>query len=301
MQSRNYTSRGLLRGYRPRVEALEPRLCLSVTVTTVAINGGNELKIVGDAAADTVNITDQGNGQVAVTDSGGGALGSADNVKLIKVDMGDGQDVVNYTLAAPLTNSEAINIKLGSGAGDTANLDLSQGVNGANLYVGVQGTSGDDTIAASIGNVSAGAHVGVYFNGRDGNDNLSLTATGNIDADSSLRTALFGAKGEDSINTSFTGQILGRLSVASDGGRDNDTLVTEITADAGSTGRLKAFSHGGPGTDNVTLNVTDNSGAGSASTLAKLHAVIFDPRAIDTLVHTDNVKVLGHGHGHAHA
>lgn len=297
MQSRSNASRRLLRGFRPRVETLEQRLCLSVTITTVAINGGNELKIVGDAAADTINITDQGNGQVDVS---GAAVGSADNVKLIKVDMGDGQDVVNYTLAAALTNSETINIKLGSGAGDTANLDLSAGINGADLRVGVQGTSGDDTIAATIGAVSAGAHVGIFFNGRDGSDTLSVNAAGNIDADSSLRVQLFGAKGEDTINTTFTGQILGRLSVASDGGRDSDTLLTEITADAGSTGKLRAFSRGGPGTDTVTLNVTDNSNAGGESTLERLHAVIFDPRALDTLVHTDNVKVIAGHHGHGH-
>jgi hypothetical protein len=287
------------RGFRPRVESLENRLCLSVTVTTVALHHGNELKIVGDSAADTVNISDQGNGHVDVTDGGGNALGSADDVHLIKFEGADGTDTVNYTLVNTLTHSEAIELELGSGGGGTADLDLSKGVTGANLRVGVEGNTGDDSISVTLGSLSA-AHVGLYLDGGAGSDDLSVTgAAANISADSALRMALYGGRGDDSITGTFDGQILGRFSYDASGGSGDDTIVGNITIDSGSTGKVHAAAGGGGGNNQVTLNVIDNSGGAGSSTLAKLHATIFDFHGTDTLVHTDNVTVVtGKGHQH---
>ena len=75
MHQRSMRQQLAIRSFQPRFENLEDRVCPSVTVTTIAIHGGNEPKIVGDSGADTVDITDQGNGSVAVTDGTGAALG----------------------------------------------------------------------------------------------------------------------------------------------------------------------------------------------------------------------------------
>ena len=199
-----------------------------------------------------------------------------------------------------------------------ARLDLSDGVNGANFWADVDGNSGDDTIAVTLGSLTA-AHVGLDLDGGRGNDNISVsgaavadsvvspaqatTGSVNISADSTLRLDLDGGKGNDNLSVNLQGQILGKLSVSEDGGKGTDTLVTNITADSGSTGKVRAFSAGGKGVDNVTLNVFDNSGSSGASTLAALHATIFDPGSVDTLTHTDNVTVItdhGHHHGWGH-
>ena len=312
MSSHGHIQRG--KGFRPRLESLEDRLCLSVTVTTIALqNGKNELRIVGDSAADTVNIADLGNGHMDVTDGGGATLGSADNVSLLRFNGKNGTDTVNYTLVNTLAHNEAINFYLGSGGDGHATLDLSQGLNGAKLVVGVEGSLGNDTISAIVGSLSASSHANFYIEGGAGNDNISVTGatapinTGtasaksaavvegglSIGAGSTLRTEIYGGLGNDTINFAWDGQILGKLVYGASGGPGADTLTGNITAAAGSTGLLRASETGGPGIDSVTLNVFDNSGDG-ASTLASLHATIFNPSAVDTLVHTDNVKVIQH-------
>jgi hypothetical protein len=287
--------------FRPQLEQLEERWCPSVTVSTVPIFNGNLLKITGDSAADTVNVSDLGNGHMDVTDGDGNALGSADGVTRVKIDTKGGADVVHYTLVNQLTNSQAILVNLGSGDTNEATFDFSPGISDANLLLSVEGASGADAISATLGSLTA-AHVGVFMYGGGGNDNLSVTAGGaNIDADSSLLVRLDGAWGDDGIVTTFSGQILGGLFVSADGGRGVDTITSDITADPGSTGRLLATANGGQGTDNVTLNVHDNSGDSGPSTLERVHAVIFNLDNVDTLVNTDNVDVitrLPHRHGH---
>jgi len=290
--------------FRPQLEALEERWCPSVTVSTVPVFDGNLLKITGDSAADMVNITDQGNGHIEVTDGDGNVLGSADDVTRVKIDTKGGSDVVHYSLVNQLTNSQAILVNLGSGDTNEATFDFAPGVSDANLFVSVDAASGADTISATLGSLTA-AHAGIFMYGGGGNDNLSVTATGaNIDEDSSLLVRLDGAGGDDSVVTTFSGQIMGGLFVSADGGRGADTITSDITADPGSTGRLLATAAGGQGTDNVTLNVNDNSGDGGESTLDRMHALIFDLDEVDTLVHTDNVDVItrlprrfGHGRG----
>ncbi len=280
------------RTFHPQFEPLEERWCPSVTVSTVAVHDGNLLKITGDSAADTVNISDLGNGHLDVTDADGNVLGSADDVTRVRIETKGGQDAVHYTLVNQLTNSQAIYVNLGSGDSNDATFDFAQGISDANLFVSVEAASGADTISAIFGSLTA-ARAGIVMYGGGGTDQLSVTATGaTIDEDSSLFVCVNGAGGDDSIHTTFAGQILGTLHASAFGGRGVNTITSEITADPGSTGRLLATANGGPGTDNVTLNVNDNSGDGGDSTLDALHAAIFDFDQVDSLVHTDNVDVI---------
>jgi hypothetical protein len=289
------------RTFQPRFEPLEERWCPSVTVSTVALNDGNLLKITGDSAADTVNISDLGNGHLDVTDGDGNVLGSADDVTRVRIETKGGNDAVHYTLANQLTNSQAIYVNLGSGDSNEATFDFGLGVSDSKLFVAVEAASGADTISAIFGSLTA-ARAGIVMYG-GGGDKLSVAATGaTIDEDSSLFAYVDGAGGNDSIDTTFAGQILGALHVSALGGRGADTITSNVTADPGSTGRLFATANGGPGTDSVTLNVNDNSGDGGDSTLDALRAAIFDFDQVDSLVHTDNVDVISrlprrHGRG----
>jgi len=292
MRPKSLPSAGKNRPGRLRLESLESRLCLSVSVSSLAVQGGRELRIVGNAAADTINITDQGNGHIDVTNATGALLGSADNVKLIQVDGKGGKDVVNYTLANTLTKTEKVILDLGDGA-DQANIDLTKGVNGANLRLEVDGGDGADTIAVSLGSLSAAkAHVTLV--GGAGADNITVNGTdANVDATSLLALSLQGGAGADTLTSNLNGQVLGKLNFNALGNKGIDTLLANISADSGSTGTVRAVERGNKGVDNVTLNVNDNSGGlDGVSTLAALHAKIFDIGAIDDLTHTDNVEVI---------
>ena len=276
--------------FRPRLESLEGRLCLSVTVSTIALDSGNELRIVGDSGADTVNISDQGNGHIDVTNGKGKVLGSADDVSVIRFNGKDGKDTVSYTLANPLTNTEKLILNLGGGGKNQAAIDLSQGISGADLHVTVNGGSGADTIGATLGSLSS-AKLVLDVDGGAGKDAISVTGSGvNISDDSVLKLDLAGGDGADTIATVFDGVILGKLVSTIEGGKGADTVTANITANSTSSGTLKAIERGGKGLDNVTLNVIDDSGDPD-STLAALHATIFDASGLDSLTHTDNVTI----------
>ena len=61
-----------LSSFRTRMEVLEDRRCLAVSVVSV----GNELRITGNGDDDTINISDSGDGAITVTDGGGTAIGT---------------------------------------------------------------------------------------------------------------------------------------------------------------------------------------------------------------------------------
>jgi hypothetical protein len=271
---------------------LESRVCPSVSVNTIPIDGGNELLISGDNNANTINISDQGNGHFDVTNGKGKVLGSGDGITLLKVDGANGQDTIIYTLVNPLTNAEKVVLNLGKKA-DQATIDLSQGINGANLHVRVEGGAGADTIAVKLGSLTD-AKEHLVLDGGDGADNISVTGNeANVDATSVLGVAITGGDGADTLTTTYTGQILGKINFTSDGNKGADTLVTNITADPGSTGTVRAIAAGNKGVDHVTLNVVDNSGGtDGTSTLTALHAKIFDIGSVDDLTYTDNVTVV---------
>src|SRR5262245_31949882 len=99
---------------RPRLENLEGRLCLSVTVASVEKPNGTELRITGDAAANNIKIIDQGNGHVDVTNGNGKLLGSADDVRAIRLEAKGGADSISYALVNPLTHVQSLFLDLGA-------------------------------------------------------------------------------------------------------------------------------------------------------------------------------------------
>ena len=216
------------------------------------------IQIVGDNNADKINIVDQGNGHIDVTNGNGKAPGSADGVTLIKLAGKDGADTVNYTLANTLTNTEKVVLNLGAKA-DHVTVDLSNGER-RNLHLDINGGDGADTIAVTLGSLTA-AKEHITIDGGDGKDNVTVTGSeANIDATSVLALNITGGAGADSLTTTYSGQVLGKLNVNTKGQQGADTIATNVTADPGSTGTVRAIAAGNKGVDAVTLNVYDNSG-----------------------------------------
>jgi len=277
-------------GTRTGFDQLEERLCYSVTVISSPIASGQELKIVGDAAADTINILDEGNGNVTVTGESGNLLGAADNVSVIRVNSKGGADVVSYTLANPLAHVEKLFFNLGAGA-DQLSIDLSAGIDGANLHVTANGEAGADTISATLGDLATAKAI-LELNGDEGADIITVSGAPNVSADSVLKVTLSGNEGKDAIATALSGTYLGKVVVNVEGGKGVDTISTTLTAQAESTGKLRALARGGKGIDNVTLNVIDETIVEEVSTLEVLNAKIIDRPGTDALTFTDNVKVV---------
>jgi hypothetical protein len=290
----------------PHLEALEDRNCPSF----IAVEG-HTLVIRGDASANTISITDSGNGTISGTIDGQSATGTA--INHVVVPTGAGNDTLTYTLTNPLTNSERLQIDMGSGT-DSATLDFSPGVTNAHLKVDFHGDKGSDTLTTMLGpitnsqvyfqsNLGRGADtfdstllgdivgdsaVRFLVHGGKGDDTLGFhAASTNIDAASKLDVNLLGGKGNDTINVDYTGQLNGKLHINADGGKGNDTITANVTLNSGSTGELRGIVRGGPGADTLTFNVFDNSGG-----TADVDAFIYGHKG-DTITNTPNVQVKG--------
>src|SRR5216684_6324 len=249
----------------PQLEALEDRNCPSF----IAVEG-HTLLIRGDNTADTISITDSGNGTVSGTIDGQSATGTA--IHNIVVHTGGGDDTLTYTLTNPLTSAEHLQINMGSGK-DSATLDFSPGITDTHLKVDFTGGRGDDTLTTKFGPIMDSQ---IYFRANlgKGADMFDGSLLGNIMGDSAVRFLVQGGKGED-------------------------TLDATATLNAGSMGEFLGRVKGGQGTNNLTFDVIDNSGG-----MADVDAFLFS-HAGDTVTNTPNVVVVqphaddgGHaGHG----
>jgi len=181
----------------PRLEVLEDRWCPSVTLQT----NGPELRIDGNAAADTVSISDNGAGRVSVTANG--RTTAFTGITQIRMQTGGGNDAVDYQLTGPITAEHQVRIDLGGGA-DTATIHASGVQIGAKTEIGVSGGSGNDTITADLAAQVTG-QLKLTLQGGDGNDtiraNLALAArsTGQVEA------VVNGNDGDDQLTLNVTG------------------------------------------------------------------------------------------------
>jgi len=288
----------------PQLEALEDRNCPSFIAVA-----GHTLLIRGDATADTISITDSGNGTMTGTIDGQTASGTA--INHVVVHSGGGDDTLTYTLTNPLVTSLHLQIDMGSGQ-DSATLDFSPGITNTRLRVDFTGHIGDDTLTTRIGPIT-NSHVDFRSNlgkgadtfdgtllgnivgdsavrflvlGGKGADTLGFHAdTTNIDAGAKLDVNLLGGKGNDTITVDYQGVLNGKLRLNANGGTGNDTIDATVTLNAGSTGEFRGAVRGGPGHDTLTFNVIDNSGG-----TADVDAFVDGGPGADTITHTPNVK-----------
>jgi hypothetical protein len=168
------------RSFQPRLETLEPRLCLSVSlpsagkslkpaaaapIEAVAISG-NTLLVNDNVAGDTITVADNGSGGVTATISNpaNSAVATANGTGItnIEVKATGGDETVDYSLtptapatSAPLTEAESLNLNFGKGSGNTASLDFSQGITGGKLRLDVAGTGGENKVTETFGVISS--------------------------------------------------------------------------------------------------------------------------------------------------
>jgi hypothetical protein len=169
------------RRFVPRLEALDDRSLPSVTVTVF----GTILDIEGDAAANTVVITDNGQAANCVTVVADGLTYQlTDTITDIVVSTFGGNDTVDYSLTGPLLQNRSVSVNLGTGA-DTFNGHLSDQTIGqtngqpTNLFISAHGEGGGDhlNLDAQRLNTELFATVFVDFSGGHGKDTVSMNYT----------------------------------------------------------------------------------------------------------------------------
>ena len=269
-----------------QVEALEDRQLPAVTLTLM--NNGTTLSIKGDAQGEWVNIDQNDDAdqlmvsyqRVADMPSGAAlpiSTFQSSTIKKIVVDLGAGDDVLNYTLdGRTMQWAKTISIDMGAG-NDAAYLEFrglmimplvssqSLVVGGgtdpviypsqpadllANLSIDVQGGAGDDIIQSSFGNI----HQGVTYqaSGGAGNDTLYTQEYGSISSSARVLFDQDGGAGDDKLWVDLGSQNLeagARVVVNQRGGAGSDHLL--ISDSQAVFGLLSLNQSGGAGADTI--------------------------------------------------
>jgi hypothetical protein len=266
----------------PRVEGLEDRNLLSVTVTDV----GSVLRIRLDHTPNqAVQITDDGAGNITVVS--GTQKVMAKGVTTILVRGGGPGDVVSYDLTAALSGVRIVDSHLRGGsntfnatvdglnsgaallmhvggdrAQNVANLTETGALNsGSVLVFNADGGPGLDRLNAAVtGNVNSGAVLNIRLGGGRGTDLESIAVSGDIAAGALVGLTEGGSRAADQESLTYNGVDHGLLVVNVDGGRGADVLTTNLNLGKGSDGTVLAVENGGPGNDSLTLNIPVQSG-----------------------------------------
>jgi hypothetical protein len=241
---------GLSRRVALECDQLEGRDCPAVLVF------GGIMAVFGTAGADTVAITDDGAGNLTVNLNG--EERTASGIQAVTVLTFGGSDDISYTLEGDQTGRRGVLIDAGSGDDLVA---LEAGAIGGQFVFAARGSSGADTLTATVGGVAEGAVAAIGLDGGFGDDTVVASAAGEYDGDFGL---------------------------ALSGGFGNDTITAGVDVAPDSTGRVAAVALGGFGDDNLTLNVTGDG----VEELAELIAVINGGPGTDTGESTDNVTQI---------
>jgi hypothetical protein len=239
--------RGRGNRFQPGVESLEDRYCLTVS---------NPFSVVGT----TLHITDPNAAAVTIRYEGvsidphshaahghivagvGGVWQDFQEIDNVTVDSPAGSQAVNFRLDAPMTTS--FNLQLGLGAGNSSDLDFSAGIQGASLYVNIQG-GGSNTITSRFGAIS-NSHPksgwGVVLNTTlgDGYNTFNSFLNGNI-SNSTVSLLVIGGDGGNNINVN--------AGTAAYAGHNTYTAQSSIDVDANS--HLSIDLRGGKGNDKI--------------------------------------------------
>ncbi len=293
----------------PRLEGLEDRNLLSVTVTDV----GSVLRIRLDhTPGRAVLITDDGAGDVTVT--AGARKVTARDVTTILVRGGGPRDAVSYDLTAALGGVRTVDSQL-RGGGNTFNAavdglnpgavlmvhvggDRAQNVvnftetgalnPGSVLLFDANGGLGADRLNASVtGNVGSGALLGIRLAGGRSANLESIALAGDIAAGALVALTESNGPGPDQAAVTYNGIEHGLLGVNVAGSSGADILATNLNLGQGSDGTVLAVENGGSGNDALTLNVPVQPGD-RPTVLAALNG----GSGFDTCRATPNVRVI---------
>ncbi|HVS35843.1 MAG TPA: hypothetical protein VMS17_09695, partial [Gemmataceae bacterium] len=233
-------------------------------------------------------------------------------VQQILINSTTGNDTINYALTNPLTTSEQLKLKLGSG-NDTVKLDFSKGVTAPSLGVSINGGGGDENVAVDFGAITntnlqlsanlgdswgqfnaafngpigGTAKVGVNVQGGPGYQGVNVKINANIAALAQVAVTENLGSQEATTHLNYSGKLDGKLSVQLNGGTSWNWLESHFNLTPGSTGSLFAHEIGGPSADLLILTI-NNAG----SRLKSLDALINGEGGLNSAESTGNVKVL---------
>jgi hypothetical protein len=260
------------------VETLEDRCCPTVSVGIT----GSTLWVLGDNAANTVSIRDDGQGGIAASIDG--QTGTGSGITRVVILTRGGDDTVNYQLTGNLHTPEALQLDLGNGH-DQATLDYSPGVSSGDLRVDIWGGAGGDQVTARFGDITStvlrfNAHLG------RGDNTFDATLAGNVFGDARVWFNVNGGPGGGGAGpvSPGPGQFPGkfRAQARARAAIGHDTLgfhANGVTIDPAAL--LSVNLAGGPGDDTITfdyqglvrgaLTVRADGGAGADAMTANLN------------------------------
>lgn len=252
-------SRARQRSVVLQLEALEDRWCPAIIKISGAL-----LQVIGDGAADTIAVRDNGSGGIAVqvTSPKGNSSASASGIAKVEIDAGDGNDLINYTLTNALATARALKI-CGDKGNDVVNLDFSAGITAAALDIDLDAGAGNDQIGMKFGVISknavvnlteclgkgvtsdtldfsagiVGSKVNVDVNAGQGTDTV-ITKFGDIKCSDFLFAACLGKQNQNfsaTLNGEISGTIPVRFDIDTGGGKDTVGFLGTGTIDAGAT------------------------------------------------------------------
>jgi hypothetical protein len=194
-------------GFMPQLDALEERLCATVSVTT--LDAGHTLRIDGDAGVNQVRIQqgdsfdqisirtdneDFTGGEDLIVDgqlvAGHNAVFTSSQITKLDIDLGGEADRFSYKLTgqSDFTNAKTVNLNLGAGA-NTAVLDFFDGNSTgpahppatlrAMLTLNIAGGANGDTVTTRFGAIDS-ATVNVTASLRGGTDFFSADLWGDL-------------------------------------------------------------------------------------------------------------------------
>jgi hypothetical protein len=234
----------------PQCESLENRWCPSAFVQV----HHHTLIVHGDNNADTISIVDDGKGDVSatITPAAGNAIsGSGTGITNVRIESGNGDDTVNYSLSGALSQNQSINLGLGKGM-DSVTLDFSAGVSNARLRVGIEGGRGADQLITNFGTLT-NAKVALFGELGKGADQATLNF-GAINQ-SRVLSELHTGRGNDTVTTSFGGDITdSNVGVSADLGGGDDTYTGTLGGNILGSSNVGLRANGGTGNDDITIN-----------------------------------------------
>ncbi|HVK07644.1 MAG TPA: hypothetical protein VM597_02590 [Gemmataceae bacterium] len=223
---------------RPTTLSVRPLEGREVPACIVALGGPDTLVVTGDAASDSVLITDNGTGTLVVQATGNPTQ-TFPGIANVFVGTGAGSDRVVYNLTRNLLAGQqrVLTVDLGTGNDSWT----------ANLFNPRSGVGSD---------LLAGSSLIMGITGGDGRDQMLINAQRDVDVGVGARLKMiqFGNAGNDVIRGYYRGENDGAVAIRDfDGGSGDDIIRGLIQEDVGSTGVSAGIEHGGEGNDQMAL------------------------------------------------
>ena len=235
-----------------RCEGLEGRECPAVQVFNVA----GTLTVVGDLAANNIQVTDNGSDVAVLVDGNPAANSPFTGVTSVVIRGAGGDDSLSYTSN---NTSSVTSVRLQGGIGnDTLTLNGealgTASASASTIQFVMVGGQGADTIDASLGSIVAGDTVSLVISGGSGVDNITVGLVAKADGTFSLQAN--GDQGNDSISVSanLAHDSAGSVSLTSNGGQGSDNVTLTVAAEVDGTLTLQA--NGNQGADSISLSTT---------------------------------------------